>query len=147
MIDADRYTLVDEDSIPTGELADVAGTPFDFHTRHPIGDHIAETGSGYDHNFVLNGKWGELRQIAEVYDPKSRRLMRVSTDQPGVQLYTANGLSGQKGKGGTPYLKHGSFCLETQNFPDAPNQPSFPSAVLRPGETYRHTCIYAFDSE
>jgi aldose 1-epimerase len=147
MIDADRYTPVDEECIPTGEFAEVAGTPFDFRTRHRIGDRIAETGNGYDHNFVLNGEWGTLRPIAEVFDPQSRRRMRVSTDQPGVQLYTGNGLSGQLGKKGTPYHKHGSFCLETQNFPDAPNQPNFPSAILRPGETYLQTCIYSFDSE
>ncbi|MDZ4658783.1 MAG: aldose epimerase family protein [Bythopirellula sp.] len=147
MIDADRYTLVDEHIIPTGEFGQVAGTPLDFRTRHKIGDRIAETDGGYDHNFVLNGEWGTLRPIAEVFDPRSRRLMRVATDQPGVQLYTANGLSGQPGKGGTPYQRHGSFCLETQNFPNAPNQPNFPTAVLRPGETYRQTCIYAFDFE
>lgn len=147
MIDADRYTPVDEHLIPTGEFAEVAGTPLDFRARHKIGERIAATGDGYDINFVLNGEWGTLRPIAEVFDPQSRRLMRVSTDQPGVQLYTANGLSGQLGKGGTPYHRHGAFCLETHNFPNAPNQPNFPSAVLRPGETYRQTCIYAFDSE
>ena len=146
-IDADRYTPMDEHSIPTGEFAEVAGTALDFRARHKIGERIAATNGGYDHNFVLNGAWGSLRQIAEVFDPLSRRLMRVSTDQPGLQLYTANGLSGQPGKGGAPYHRHCAFCLETQNFPDAPNQPNFPSAVLRPGETYRQTCIYAFDSE
>jgi aldose 1-epimerase len=146
-IDADRITVVDGDSIPTGELANVAGTAFDFRTRHKIGDRIAETGNGYDHNYVLNGQWGTLRQIAEAFDPQSRRVMRVSTDQPGVQLYTGNGLSGQIGKQGKSYPRHSAFCLETQNFPDAPNQPNFPSAVLRPGETYRQTCVYAFDNE
>ena len=146
-IDADRYTPVDGENIPTGKLAAVAGTPFDFRVRHRIGDQIAEAGGGYDHNFVLNGEAGTLRQIAEVYDPKSRRVMRVSTDQPGVQLYTGNGLSGQTGKKGKAYHRHSAFCLETQNFPDAPNRPNFPSAVLRPGEVYRHVCAYAFDSE
>lgn len=146
-IDADRYTVVDEYLIPTGEIADVAGTPLDFRARHPIGDRIAETDGGYDQNYVLNGEWGTLRPIAEVLDPKSRRIMRVSTDQPGVQLYTGNHLSGQSGKKGAPYHGQCAFCLETQNFPDAPNQPNFPSAVLRPGETYRQTCIYAFDNE
>jgi aldose 1-epimerase len=147
MIDADCYTPVDSESIPIGEFADVADTPFDFRARHRIGDRIAETGNGYDHNYVLNGEWGTLRQIAEVFDPQSRRVMRVATDQPGVQLYTGNGLSGQIGKQGKNYYRHSAFCLETQNFPDAPNKPNFPSPVLRPGETYRHTCIYAFDNE
>ena len=146
-IDADRYTVTDEHSITTGELAPVAGTPLDFRTRHRIGDHIAEWNFGYDDNFVLNGDWGTLREIAEAYEPQSGRILRVSTDQPGVQLYTANGLSGQPGKEGLSYEQYGAFCLETQNFPDAPNKPSFPSPVLRPGETYRHTCIYAFDVE
>ncbi|TWU25823.1 aldose epimerase family protein [Bythopirellula polymerisocia] len=143
-IDADRVTEVDEESIPTGNLVEVAGTPLDFRCRHRIGDQI-EAAGGYDNNYVLNGEWGTLREIAEVYEPESGRMLRVSTDQPGVQLYTANGLSGQPGKGGKPYHKYGSFCLETQNFPDAPNQPTFPTSVLRPGETYHHTCIYAFD--
>ncbi len=146
-IDADRYTVVDEHCIPTGEIAPVANTPFDFRSRHKIGDRIGEMGGGYDHNYVLNGEWGTVREIAEVLDPRSGRRMRVLTDQPGVQFYTANGLSGETGKGDTPYGKHGSFCLETQNFPDAPNQPGFPSAVLRPSDTYRHTCIYAFEAE
>jgi aldose 1-epimerase len=146
-IDADRITVVDDESIPTGEFADVAGTAFDFRARHRIGDRIAETAGGYDHNYVLNGQWGTLRAIAEVFDPQSRRVMRVSSDQPGVQLYTGNGLHGQVGKQGKSYPRHSAFCLETQNFPDAPNKPNFPSSVLRPGETYRHTCIYAFDNE
>lgn len=146
-IDADRITVVDGECIPTGEFADVAGTAFDFRTRHKIGNRIAETGNGYDHNYVLNGDWGTLRPIAEVFDPQSRRVMRVLTDQPGVQLYTGNGLHGQIGKQGKSYPRQSAFCLETQNFPDAPNKPNFPSPVLRPGETYRHTCIYAFDNE
>lgn len=146
-IDADRITVVDNESIPTGELAEVAGTAFDFRSRHRIGDRIAETAGGYDHNYVLNGEWGTLRSIAEVFDPQSRRVMRVATDQPGVQLYTGNGLHGQTGKEGKTYPRQSAFCLETQNFPDAPNQPNFPSPVLRPGETYRHTCIYAFDNQ
>lgn len=146
-IDADRITVVDNESIPTGELAEVAGTAFDFRSRHRIGDRIAETAGGYDHNYVLNGEWGTLRSFAEVFDPQSRRVMRVATDQPGVQLYTGNGLHGQTGKEGKTYPRQSAFCLETQNFPDAPNQPNFPSPVLRPGETYRHTCIYAFDNQ
>jgi len=151
-INADRYTPVDETAIPTGELASVAGTPFDFRESHVIGERMAELietpAGGYDHNFVLN-EYTErsLRLAARVSEPISGRVMTVHTDQPGVQFYTANGLSGQLGKGGKPYQRHSAFCLETQNFPDAPNRPEFPTAVLRPGETYRHTCTYAFSAE
>ena len=150
-IDADRYTLTNDNSIPTGQLAEVADTPLDFRTRRPIGDRIGElthshTG-GYDHNYVLNGQWGVLRLIAEVHHPASGRVLRVHTDQPGVQFYTGNNLRGQTGKAGRSYPAHSAFCLETQHFPDSPNQPTFPSTILRPGETYRHTCVYAFDVE
>ncbi len=156
-IDADRYTLTDDESIPTGELADVSGTPFDFRTPHAIGERIGqiiETATGgYDHNYVLSGNKGvlagsngEVRKIARVYDPQSGRVMEVATDQPGVQLYTGNGLRGQTGKAGATYSPRSALCLETQHFPDAPNQPSFPSTVLRPGETYRHTCTYSFSN-
>lgn len=147
-LDADRYTPTDDTSIPTGELRDVAGTPFDFQERQPIGARIDELTSthteGYDHNYVLNGETGTVRKIAEVFDPKSKRILEVSTDQPGVQLYTGNFLAGQTGKNGMTYPGHSAFCFETQHFPDSPNQPSFPSTVLRPGETYRHVCVYAF---
>lgn len=143
-IDADRYTPVDDTQIPTGELADVTGTPFDFRTRQPLGTRIAAAGGGYDHNYVLNGTQGELRKIAEVVDPKSGRTMEVATDQPGVQLYTASGLSGQTCKAGKNYATLSAVCLETQCYPDSPNQPNFPSTVLRPGETYRHVCVYSF---
>jgi len=145
-IDADRYTPVDETSIPTGELADVAGTPFDFRTRQPLGVRIDQTGSGYDHNFVLNHGAGKrsFKRIAELFDPQSGRMMSVSTCEPGVQLYTGNGLSGQTGKLNQTYAQHSAVCFETQHFPDSPNQPHFPTTVLRPGETYRHTCAYAF---
>lgn len=143
-IDADRYTVLDDESIPTGELRDVAGTALDFRSPRRIGDRLADLGGGYDHNYVLNGTPGTVREVAEVYEPASGRVMKVLTDQPGMQFYSANGLSGQRGKQNAKYHRHGSLCLETQNFPDAPNHPEFPSAVLRPGETYRHTCIYAF---
>jgi len=145
-IDADRYTPVDETSIPTGELAQVAGTPFDFRVRQPLGTRIGQLAGGYDHNYVLNHSHGKLRKIAQVYDPRSGRVMEVATDQPGVQLYTGNGLHGQTGKAGQTYDAQSAVCLETQHFPDSPNQPSFPSTVLRPGETYRHTCVYGFSN-
>jgi aldose 1-epimerase len=150
-IGADRYTPKDAVSIPTGEIADVAGTPFDFRLRHAIGDRINELGNeqgdGYDHNYVLNGPPGMMRLIAEVYHPASGRKLRVHTDQPGVQLYVGNMLRGQKGKGGAVYPRRSAVCLETQHFPDSPNQPQFPSTVLRPGETYRQTCVYEFSIE
>ncbi|HYO24689.1 MAG TPA: aldose epimerase family protein [Lacipirellulaceae bacterium] len=150
-IGAERYTPKDETSIPTGELAPVAGTPFDFRTRRAIGAEINKlTGHesvGYDHNYVLDGPPGAMRLAATLFDPASGRTMRVHTDQPGLQFYTANYVRGQTGKGGQTYRKHGSVCLETQRFPNAPNTPHFPSTVLRPGETYRHTCVYEFQSE
>ncbi len=147
-IDADRMTAVDDEAIPTGELTDVTGTPFDFCQRQRIGDRIGElTGTpagGYDHNYVVNNFNGELKKIAEVIDPQSGRVMEVATDQPGVQLYTGNGLRGQVAKSGKTYTSQSAVCFETQHFPDSPNQPSFPSTVLRPGETYRHICVYRF---
>lgn len=150
-IDADRYTPVDDLLVPTGEVADLANTPLDFRRRHRIGDAIDSLlntpAGGYDHNYVLNGKAGTLRPIAELYDPQSGRVMCVETDQPAVQLYTGNCLEGQTGKGGKAYPPHSAVCLETQHYPDSPNQPDFPSTVLRPGETYRHTCIYRFSVE
>jgi len=150
-IDADQYTVADDDLIPTGKIASVANTPLDFRTRHAISDHFSEIvetpAGGYDHNFVLKGPSGTLRPIAEVFDPRSGRVMRVETDQPGVQLYTGNGLHNQTGKQGKSYAAHSALCLETQHFPDSPNQSSFPTTILRPGEVYRHVCVYAFDVE
>jgi aldose 1-epimerase len=146
-IDADRYTPVDETQIPTGELATVGGTPLDFRRRCRVGDRIDELPGGYDHNYVLDDSKGQVRKIAEVYEPVSGRVLWVATDQPGVQLYTGNGLRGQTGKQGKTYPKHSALCLETQHYPDSPNQPNFPPTVLRPGETYRHTCVYGFDVE
>ncbi len=150
-IDADLYTVPDADLIPTGKIANVVDTPFDFRSRHPLCDQFSEvmktSASGYDHNFVLQGEKGVLRPIAEAYDSKSGRVLRVQTDQPGVQLYTGNHLRGQPGKAGKTYPKYSAFCLETQHYPDSPNQPDFPTTILRPGETYRHVCVYAFDTE
>ena len=147
-----RYLPTGKTSIPTGEKARVAGTPFDFLTPHTIGERIGvknqqlEYGQGYDHNFILNGRQGRLRLAARVYEPSNGRVMTVSTTEPGLQLYTGNFLTGEKGKYGRNYVKRGGFCLEAQNFPDAPNQESFPSAVLTPGETYRQTTIYKFST-
>jgi aldose 1-epimerase len=147
-LNADKYTPTDDTLIPTGKIEPVKGTPFDFTSPTPIGKRIKDIKAdpqGYDLNFVLNGKAGELRAIAEVTDPKSGRVMNVSTDQPGVQLYTGNFLDGkQKGKGGVRYKQYGGFCLETQHFPDSVNKKEFPSVILEPGRRYVHTTVYTF---
>ena len=141
---ADRYTVVDAELIPTGELKPVKGTPFDFLTPHAIGERIAQVPGGYDHNWVLNGT-GPGHAAATVYDPASGRVMEVTTDEPGIQFYTGNFLDGSlTGKGGTTYGKYSGFCLETQHFPDSPNQPKFPSTILKPGETYHTVSTYTF---
>ncbi|MDO7847818.1 aldose epimerase family protein [Hymenobacter sp. M29] len=141
---ADRYTVVDATLIPTGELRPVKGTAFDFTTPHAIGERIGQVPGGYDHNWVLNTATGE-HAAATVYDPATGRTLEVTTDQPGIQFYTGNFLDGTlKGKGGTVYGKHAGFCLETQHFPDSPNQPKFPSTELKPGETYHTVSTYKF---
>ncbi|GAA4499181.1 galactose mutarotase [Hymenobacter ginsengisoli] len=143
-IPADRYTVVDASLIPTGELRPVKGTPFDFTSPHAIGERIAQVPGGYDHNWVLNQATGQ-HSAATVYEPTTGRTMEVTTDEPGVQFYTGNFLDGTlKGKGGIVYGKHAGFCLETQHFPDSPNQPKFPSTILKPGETYHTTTSYTF---
>jgi aldose 1-epimerase len=140
-LSADRYTVVDEALIPTGELRPVAGTPFDFTAAHAIGARIGQVPGGYDHNWVLRGAQPAVR----VYEPASGRTMAVTTDQPGVQFYTGNFLDDTlTGKAGIRYGRHAGFCLETQHFPDSPNQPTFPSTILRPGQTYRTTTEYRF---
>jgi len=153
MIDADRFTPVDSELITTGELRPVAGTPLDFLKPTAIGARIDSTdqqvvfGKGYDHNFVLNHKAGEMGLAARVYDPKSGRQLEVLTTEPGVQFYTGNFLDGTiTGKGGSVYQRRSGFCLETQHFPDSPNKQQFPSPVLKPGETYRTSTIFRFSS-
>ncbi len=152
-LNADRFTPVDAGLIPTGELRGVKGTPFDFQTPMAIGariDHHDEQvkfGRGYDHNFVLNGGGGKLALAAEVTEPKTGRVMEVWTTEPGVQFYTGNFLDGSiRGKGGKAYGRRHGFCLETQHFPDSPNQPSFPSTVLKPGAQYRTTTVFKFSA-
>lgn len=154
-IDADRFVPVrSAASIPTGELRDVTGTPLDLRAGRVLLEGLAlregceqmRFGNGYDHNFVVNGWDGTLREVCEVIDPKTRRRMRVLTTEPGLQLYTGNSISGDvPGKCGMPYRSRQGFCLETQHFPDTPNQPGFPSCVVRAGETYRSETVYAFD--
>jgi aldose 1-epimerase len=147
MIDADKYTVVDESLMPTGELRNVTGTPFDFRKAKPIGQDFALVDGGYDHNFVLNNR-GQLIRVARVTDPGSGRFMDVLTTEPGMQFYAGNFLDGTlTGKSDKPYQQHYAFCLETQHFPDSPNIAAFPNTILRPGETYRHTTIYRFGAE
>ena len=141
---ADRYTVVDATQIPTGELRPVQGTPFDFRQPHAIGERIGQVPGGYDHNWVLNGANGQ-HLAAIVHDPATGRTLEVRTDQPGVQFYTGNFLDGTlTGHNGLQYRKHAGFCLETQHFPDSPNQPGFPSTILQPGQTYLTTSSYHF---
>jgi len=156
MINADRYTPVDETLIPTGELAPVAGTPFDFRQPKPIGRDIGQDnqqlkfGRGYDHNWVLNrtGGAGDMELAATLYEPTSGRLLEVFTDQPGLQFYSGNFLTGNLvGKSGKPYVHRGGLCLETQHFPDSPNHPDFPSTILRPGETYQTKTVFKFSTK
>jgi aldose 1-epimerase len=152
-IDASRITPVDANLIPTGELKPVEGTPFDFRTPHAIGERIEaddpqlRLGHGYDHNFVLDHGPGQLAEAAEVYEPTTGRILRVTTTEPGVQLYTGNFLDGSiTGKDGRVYKRRYALCLETQHFPDSPNHPGFPSTELKPGETFHSVTVYAFSA-
>jgi aldose 1-epimerase len=151
---ADRFTPVDAGLIPTGELKPVEGTPFDFRAPRAIGARIGDKdeqlllGRGYDHNFVVNRTGEGLTLAARVAEPNSGRVLEVFTTEPGIQFYTGNFLDGTiRGKGGKVYRQRYGFCLETQHFPDSPNKPSFPSVVLKPGQTYRSTTIYKFGAE
>ena len=150
-IDADRFTPVDRGLIPTGELAPVGGTPFDFRTPARLGDRVRADhpqialAGGIDHTFVLNGEAGRLRRVAAVREPESGRTLAVSTTEPGLQVYTGNGLDGRvSGKSGQSYQRHAGLCLETQHFPDSPNQPSFPSTLLHPGQRYVSQTVFQF---
>ncbi len=143
-IEADQWLDVDEDLIPTGTLNDVDGTVLDFREATPLGDRVGElTGTkGYDHCYVVRGQVGELRPAARVVDPKSGRVLEIETTQPGMQLYTANHLPGNERSNG--YGGHEAFCLETQHYPNAPNRPSFPTTLLKPGETLEEVTIHRF---
>jgi aldose 1-epimerase len=153
-IRADRFTPVDANLIPTGELRSVKGTPFDFTTATVIGaridqdDQQLKLGKGYDHDWVLNGDAsGSLTLAAQAYEPRSGRLLEVSTTEPGLQFYTGNFLDGIRGKQGKVYNRRYAFCLETQHFPDSPNHPNFPSTVLKPGQHYQTTTVYKFSTK
>jgi len=141
-LNADGFTPVSEDLIPTGEIKPVAGTSMDFREGRAIA-----TG-GYDHNFVLNDWDGSLRSAVRLYEPSSGRVLEMLTNQPGMQFYSGNFLDGSFiGKNGVAYVKYAGLCLEPQHFPDAPNHPNFPSTVLRPGEEYRHSTVLRFSAE
>ena len=150
MIPSTEITATDDDLIPTGKLLSVIGTPLDFNQSTTIGKRIDENfeplvqGIGYDHNYVLKGSG--LKLAARVSEPKSGRVMEVRTTEVGMQLYTGNHLKDVSGKEGHVYHKRHGFCLETQKFPDSPNQPTFPSCVLRPGDTYRHVTHFQFSA-
>ena len=150
-VDADRIVAIDEMSIPTGELMDVTGTPFDFREPHTIGERIdmrdneqIKNGNGYDHSWCLTGK-EPVHEACSVWDPKSGRCVTVLTDQPAIQIYSGNFFDGKTtGKYGEPLNFRTSIALETQHYPDSVNQPSFPSIILNPGDTYTQVCIYKF---
>jgi aldose 1-epimerase len=145
-LNADSFTPVTEELIPTGEIRSVEGTPMDFRQGKPIGLHIGEV--QYDHNFVLNNWDGSLRFAARLYEPMSGRILEIFTTEPGIQFYSGNFLDGSFiGRNGVAYQKYAGLCLEPQHFPDAPNHSNFPSTVLRPGEEYNHTTIYRFLSD
>ena len=147
-IAADRYTPVDDELVPTGEIAPVKGTPLDFTKPERIGARIEQLQpkpGGYDHNFVLNSEGKSLALAARVRDPKSGRVMEVLTTEPGMQLYTGNFLTGQvNGLNGQPSQRHSGFCVETQHFPDAVNRPNFPSTIVRPGQAFKSTTVFRF---
>lgn len=150
-IEASRFTPVDSTLIPTGELASVDGTPFDFRQSTAIGARIGDSnqqlvyGRGYDHNWVLDHPPGAFAHAAHVEEPTSGRTLDVSTDQPGLQFYTGNFLDGSiHGKGGRVYAHRFAFCMETQHFPDSPNHPNFPSTILRPGQEFNSKTVFAF---
>ena len=154
-INADFYVPIDENSIPTGEILKVKGTPFDFTTPHRVGDHLTDfsdkqikNGTGYDHCFVLNKhEPGELTFAAKIVEPKSGRSMEVYTTEPGVQFYSDNWADGYKGQHGATFGKHSALCFEAQHFPDSPNRAYFPSVVLKPGQVYTQKTIYKFGVE
>ncbi len=151
MIDSSRYTPTDKGLIPTGELRNVAGTPFDFRKSTAIGARIDQKdeqlvfAGGYDHNWILNAPPTLQHAVTEVFEPESGRVVTVATTEPGIQFYTGNFLDGTvKGKGGKVYIKRSALTLETQHYPDSPNHPAFPTTVLRPGQQFQSTTVFKF---
>ena len=154
MINSDSFTIVDDEVIPTGEIASVEGTPLDFRTPTRIGDRIdsddeqMQYAGGYDHNWIVIGEPGEMRLAARVTEPTTGRVLEVQTTQPAVQFYAGNMMPVEMaGRGGATYKRRGALCLETQHYPDSPNHPNFPSTVLRPGEKYHEITVYKFGAE
>ena len=149
MINAAKFTEVNDKLIPTGKLPEVKGGPMDFNIEKTIGKDIQKVKGGYDHNWVLSKKETELEKAATLYHAASGRLMEVWTTEPGLQFYSGNFLDGTltNTRGNAKYVKHSGLCLETQHFPDSPNQPAFPSTILKPGETYRQVTIYKFSAK
>ena len=144
-LNAQSYTVVNDELIPTGELKSVAGSPMDFTKPATVGSRIGQIPGGYDHNYVLAKREGDLGFAARLEDPKSGRVLEILTTQPGIQFYSGNFLDGTiKGKQGKIYKKHYGMCLETQHFPDSPNQKEFPNTILRPGEKYYELTVYKF---
>jgi len=146
MLKADKYTPVNGTLIPTGKIDDVKGTPMDFTTSKKIGRDIAQVTGGYDHNWVFQKPENRFDMVATVYHEPSGRYMEVRTTEPGIQFYSGNFLNGtlKNTRGGVKYVKHAGLCLETQHFPDSPNQPAFPNTILKPGETYQQITVYKF---
>ncbi|MFN7118026.1 MAG: aldose epimerase family protein [Saprospiraceae bacterium] len=148
MLNADRYTPVTAQLIPTGKIESVKNGPMDFTSPKKVGQDIANVQGGYDHNFILNKSGNELTLAATLYDPGSGRFMEMFTTEPAVQFYSGNFLNGSlQNKGGASIPKHGGLCLEAQHYPDSPNQPSFPNVFLKPGETYTQSTIYRFSTK
>jgi len=149
MLRADKYTPVNGTLIPTGKIDDVKGTAMDFTTSKKIGRDIAQVTGGYDHNWVFQKPENRFDLIATLYHQPSGRFMEVRTTEPGIQFYSGNFLNGtlKNTRGGVKYVKHAGLCLETQHFPDSPNQPSFPNTILKPGETYQQITVYKFGTK
>lgn len=144
---ASYFTPVDSQLIPTGHIVSVKGTPYDFLKPHIVGSRIDKLPHGYDINYVLEaGSGNKMKKVAVVHDKKSGIVMKLTTNQPGVQFYTANSLKDVKGKGGFVYQPHAALCLETQAFPDSVNHPNFPSTIVNPGETYKHHMVFKFST-
>ena len=143
----DRYLPVDSDGVPTGQIASVQDTPFDFRAERAIGSRIRDQADIYDHQLVISAEGTGIANLARVTEPKSGRVLEVLTDQPGAQFYTSIHMNRVTGRGGVIYRKYAGLCLETQHFPDSPHQPHFPSTVLRPGETFRSSTIHRFGHE